>query len=103
MVEVPKAYKTNIVIDGVEKEMTHYELFSYATNEGWSVIDSKIDDNEAYNYYIFAYDTTFAGCYELTDIYFTGTEEEWNNITGSSELVGQCEYYNSTFKVHFES
>lgn len=56
MVEVPKAYKTKVLIDNNLTEKDHYQLFDYNTNEGWELIDSHTDDViDGYNYYLYGY------------------------------------------------
>ena len=62
MVEVPKASSLKIVGDDNTASLKeNYPLFEYAVNEGWTLIDSETGiEDEAYDYYLYAYDTTLA-------------------------------------------
>lgn len=61
MLEVPKVYKVDIVNNDVTESKDQHQLFEYAVNEGWILIDSKTNDNtEAYNYYVYAYNNSLA-------------------------------------------
>ena len=63
MVEIPKAIETDIVsTDESGNEVTtteaNYPLFSFAANEGWTLIDSQVGtDIDAYDYYVYGYNT----------------------------------------------
>lgn len=57
MVEVPKAFKTYVSSNGSLTEEYNHQLFSYEINDGWSLINSKVNDDESYNYYLYAYNT----------------------------------------------
>ena len=42
---------------------------------------------------------TFEGCSALTDIYYTGTEAEWNAVTigaGNDYIISATKHYNFT-------
>ena len=44
-------------------------------------------------------DGAFFGCYSLTDVYYSGTEDEWNNISIDNTYVGNDPLLNAT--IHF--
>jgi len=61
MIEVPKAYEVDVVgDDGSINKESHYQLFNYIVNNGWSLVSKQTTEDketEGYNYYIYAYDT----------------------------------------------
>jgi len=99
MVEVPKVYKTDIVSQNAEgkwvtEEKSQYQLFDYAVNDGWTLIDSKVtteaDSNEAYNYYLYAYDTSVAPTGSVTlfdEVKFANVTSNFINAVTGEEIV----------------
>lgn len=97
MVEVPKA--DGIMIDDVT--VNDHQLFNYTTNEGWELLDSKIDEDDKNNYYLYAYNTTLEPSSTSTlfnEVVFANIasdfqpEEELNiKVTG---YAIQSDYYN---------
>ncbi len=91
MVEIPKVYKTDIV--GADGTMVtneeHYPLFSFAVNEGWTLVDSQTcTETDAYDYYLYAYNTELApdGAATLfNEVAFANITENFiNEITGEA-------------------
>lgn len=99
MVEVPKVYKTDIVSQNAEgkwvtEEKSQYQLFDYAVNDGWTLIDSKVttkaDSDEAYNYYLYAYDTSVAPAGSVTlfdEVKFANVTSNFINTVTGEEIV----------------
>ena len=44
-------------------------------------------------------DGVFDGCTVLTDVYYEGTQEQWNNVSGTSYVSGKTIHYNSAMTV----
>ena len=67
MVEVPKASSLKIVGDDNTSSLKeNYPLFNFTANDGWTLIKSQVAsdaapyEDEAYDYYLYAYDTKLA-------------------------------------------
>lgn len=97
MIEVPKA--DGIMID--DATVNDHQLFNYTVNEGWELLDSKIDEDDINNYYLYAYNTALTPSSSSTlfnEVVFANIasdfqpEEELNiKVTG---YAIQSDYYN---------
>ncbi len=109
MVEIPKVYETEITgADGSAATQQHYPLFSFEANDGWSLIDSQVGtEDDAYDYYLYAYDTALTPNGEVTlfdKVKFANITDNFvNTITGEAivdldiKVTGyaiQSDYYN---------
>ena len=92
MVEIPKAYSTDIVFKNDSGKSTvetksHYPLFSFDTNEGWTLINSQVGtEDDGYDYYLYGYDASLAPTESTTlfnEVVFANVTENFvNSITG---------------------
>ena len=62
MVSVPKADDITVVDESTKTstKVNDLQLFSYELDGGWTLVDSKIDNDDLYNYYLYAYNTALA-------------------------------------------
>ena len=62
MVSVPKADDITVVDESTKTstKVNDLQLFSYELDSGWTLVDSKIDNDDLYNYYLYAYNTALA-------------------------------------------
>ena len=96
MVQVPKA--DNIAIDG--EVVSDHQLFSFTPNAGWTCIAEKTDDNDANNYYLYAFDTALApkGVANLFDkVTFANTTSDFEASSLKIEIKAyaiQSDFYN---------
>lgn len=60
MVTVPKKDAIKVNEDGITVTKDDYQLFNYTLNDGWTEIASKIDADDANNYYLYAYNNALA-------------------------------------------
>lgn len=114
MVEIPKVYSTDIVSTDAEGNTvttseSHYPLFSFEANDGWTLIDSQTGtETDAYDYHLYAYDTALAPNSAATlfnKVTFANITEDFvNSITGEEivdlaiNITGyaiQSDYYNN--------
>ena len=56
MVSVPKADDVSVG----EEKVNDLQLFTYDLDRSWTLVDSKIDNDDLYNYYLYAYNTALA-------------------------------------------
>lgn len=91
MLEVPKAYKTTVILDKKPTEVNHYQLFDYETNPDWVLIDSETaNDKESYNYYLYGYKqpTTPGESVKLLDeIQFANITSEFKNYFTERDIT----------------
>lgn len=98
MVQVPKA--DEISIAGSADSVDDYQLFSYTINDGWALIDEKVDANDANNYYLYAYNTTLApeGTATLfNEVTYANTTSDFEEANLSIEVTAyaiQSNFYN---------
>lgn len=98
MVQVPKA--DEIIIAGNADSVDDYQLFSYTINDGWTLIDEKVDVNDANNYYLYAYNTALAPegtatlFNEVTYAKVTSDFEEANLSIEVTAYAIQSDFYN---------
>lgn len=71
-VSVPKANVITAKDDGTRNPAAVTELFTFAPNSGWTLIDSKTTDADA-NYYVYAYNTKVASGGSSTALFDTVT------------------------------
>ena len=62
MVSVPKADDITVVDETTKAatKVNDLQLFSYELDSGWTLVDSKMDNDDLYNYYLYAYNTALA-------------------------------------------
>jgi predicted ribosomally synthesized peptide with SipW-like signal peptide len=91
LVEMPKGYKVDIKNQNGEiTTESHYPLFSFEANNNWSLINSQTNtQTDAYDYYLYAYDTSLAPGESATlfdNIKFalTTSDISENNITAKT-------------------
>ena len=78
-----------------------YQLFTYETNEGWTLVDQKIDSGDEYNYYLYAYDAALAPKESATlfdEVKFANITSEYNPDPLNVEITGyaiQSDLYNN--------
>ena len=62
MVSVPKADDITVYDETTQspQKINNLQLFSYELDSGWTLVDSKIDNDDLYNYYLYAYNTALA-------------------------------------------
>ncbi len=98
MVQVPKA--DEISIAGNADSVDDYQLFSYTINNGWTLIDEKVDANDANNYYLYAYNTALApeGTATLfNEVTYANTTSDFEEANLSIEVTAyaiQSNFYN---------
>ena len=98
MVEVPKA--DGVTVDGATVD--NHQLFCYTSKDGWTLLDSKIDNGDKNNYYLYAYNTALTPSLSATlfdEVIFANTDSNFQpedslevKITG---YAIQSDYYNN--------
>ncbi len=98
MVQVPKA--DEISIAGNADSIDDYQLFSYTINDGWALIDEKVDVNDANNYYLYAFNTALASEGTATlfnEVKYANTTSDFEEASLSIEVTAyaiQSDFYN---------
>lgn len=98
MVQVPKA--DEIIIAGNADIVDDYQLFNYTINGGWTLIDEKVDANDANNYYLYAYNTALAPESTATlfnEVTYANTTSDFEEADLSIEVTAyaiQSDFYN---------
>ena len=95
MVEVPKASSLKIVGDDNASSLKeNYPLFNFTANNGWTLIKSQVAsdaepyEDEAYDYYLYAYDTKLAKDESVTlfnEIEFANITEDFANALAAAD------------------
>ncbi len=103
MITIPKADGVDVNENGTVTSQDDYQLFTYEVNEGWTLIDSKVDSGDVNNYYLYAYNTALTPDQSTPAVF---DEVTFGNITegqiASDEYINilvdayaiQSDYYN---------
>lgn len=103
LVSVPKADDIKTRENGVTSTVNDFQLFEYAINQGWTLIDSKIDTSDKNNYYLYAYTSALSPDTETPALFNEFTVRDLSQeslVTGEYDIkvkgyAIQSDFYNN--------